>query len=56
MALFAVIENGIVTNLIVADSLNDAQIATDSICIEYTYDNPASIGDKFEETPTKTVK
>ena len=53
---YAVIENGIVVNLIVADSLEIAEQATGLLCVHYTDDNPASIGDKFEETPAKKVK
>jgi hypothetical protein len=35
MALFAVLSGDIVTNLIVADSLEDAELASSSVCIEY---------------------
>jgi hypothetical protein len=53
---FAVIKDNIVVNIIVCDSLQVAQETTGFVCVEYTDDNPAFIGDKFEETPTKTVK
>ena len=44
MATFAVINNGIVENCIVADSLAIAQEVTGLTCIEYTNENPVSIG------------
>lgn len=44
MKNFAVIENNIVVNVIVADSLEVAETATGSTCIEYTSENPAGIG------------
>lgn len=44
MANFAVIENNIVVNVIVAESLEDAENATNLICFEYTNENPAGIG------------
>jgi hypothetical protein len=56
MANFAVIKDNAVINIITANSLQIAQEVTGLTCIEYTDDNPAAIGDKFEETPTKKVK
>ena len=44
MARFIVLENNIVENIIIADSLNDAELATGKTCIEQTPDNPAAIG------------
>ena len=44
MANFAVIENGIVTNIIVADSLAVAQEVTGATCVEETESNQAVIG------------
>jgi hypothetical protein len=44
VATFAVINNGIVENCIVADSLAIAQEVTGLTCIEYTNENPVSIG------------
>ena len=44
---YAVIENNIVTNIIVADTLEIAEQATGKTCIQYTDANPASIGDTF---------
>lgn len=44
MAYFAVIENNVVENVIVADSLEIAQSVTGKLCIEYTMENPTGIG------------
>lgn len=44
MSIFAVIENNIVTNVIVADSKEIAEAATGNTCIESTLSNPAFIG------------
>ena len=44
MATFAVINEGIVENCIVADSLEIAQEVTGLTCVEYTSENPAGIG------------
>ncbi len=44
MATFAVINNGIVENCIVADSLDIAQEVTNLLCIEYTENNSPKIG------------
>lgn len=44
MFTFAVIENNIVTNTIVADTLEIAQEVTGKTCIEYNEDNLAGIG------------
>lgn len=44
MANFAVIEEGIVTNILVADSLEIAQDVTGKVCVEYTSENPAKMG------------
>ena len=41
---FAVMSGNQVINLIVADTLEIAQEATNSVCIEYTEINPAGIG------------
>lgn len=49
MATFAVIENKMVTNVIVANSKEDAEQAVGHTCIEYTSDNPAGIGYLFDE-------
>ena len=44
MATFAVIDNNIVTNIIVADTKEIAETVTGSTCVEYTDENPAGIG------------
>ena len=44
MPNFAVILNNKVINVIVADSKESAEQATNSLCVEYTEDNPAYIG------------
>jgi hypothetical protein len=48
MANFAIIENDIVTNVIVADSQEIAQEVTGKTCIEYTEKNPAGIGWSYD--------
>jgi hypothetical protein len=48
MATFAVIENGIVENIIVADSKEIAEDATGKTCVEYTEKNPAHIDLKYD--------
>lgn len=40
---FAVIENNLVINVIVAESKEVAELVTNRICIEYTNENPAGI-------------
>jgi hypothetical protein len=52
----AVIEDGIVKNIIVADSIAVAEEITQLQCVEYTEDNPARIGlgydgSTFEQPP-----
>lgn len=47
MANYAVIQNDKVTNVIVADSKEIAEEVTGLICIEYTEENPAGIGDIY---------
>lgn len=49
MANFAVISNGIVQNIIVADSKEIAEEATACMCVEYTLENPAGIGLKWND-------
>jgi hypothetical protein len=44
MATYAVIENGTVTNVIVADSQEIAEQVTEKTCIEYTEEAPLGIG------------
>jgi hypothetical protein len=44
MANYAVVQNDKVTNVIVADSKEIAEQVTGLTCVEYTDENPASIG------------
>jgi hypothetical protein len=44
VATFAVINEGVVENCIVADSLTIAEEVSGKTCVEYTLENPASIG------------
>lgn len=44
MATFAVIENGLVTNTIVADTKEIAELVTGQTCVEYTENKRAGIG------------
>ena len=44
MATFAVMSGSIVSNVIVADTLEIAELVTNSECVEYTADNPAGVG------------
>jgi hypothetical protein len=44
MATFAVINEGVVENCIVADSLAIAEEVSGKTCAEYTSENPAGIG------------
>jgi len=48
MANYAVIENGIVTNTIVADTKEVAEQVTGLTCVEYTDTNPAGIGYTYD--------
>lgn len=56
MPNFAVIQNNIVENVIVADSKEAAEGVVGKLCVEYTEENPASIGfvwngSTFEQPP-----
>ena len=44
MKTFAVMLENKVINVIVANSKEDAELVSNSICIEYTDENPAGIG------------
>lgn len=44
MATYAVIENGTVNNVIVADSQEIAEQVTQKTCVEYTEESPLGIG------------
>jgi hypothetical protein len=50
MATFAVIENNKVVNLILAETKNDAELATNKFCVEYTTENSAGIGYTYNGT------
>lgn len=50
MANFAVISGNSVSNVIVADTKEIAEQVIGSACIEYTDENPASIGWTFDGT------
>jgi hypothetical protein len=57
MKRFAIVNQGVVENTIVALTLDDAiAVAEGKTVVEFTEENPAGIGDKFEETTTKKVK
>lgn len=48
MANYAVIENGLVLNTIVADSKEAAEEVTGKTCVEFNESNPATIGGTYE--------
>ena len=51
MANFAVIENNILTNLIIADTLEIAESLTGNKCVEYNEENDyVLIGSKYDGT------
>ena len=50
MANFAEIQNGVVTNVIVADTKEIAELVTGLTCVEYTDSNPAGIGWTYDGT------
>jgi hypothetical protein len=50
MPNFAVIKNGIVLNIILADSKAIAEEVTGNTCVEYTDVNPACIGLGYDGT------
>ena len=50
MANYAVIKDGIVNNVIVADTKEIAEAVTGLTCIEYTDENPAGIGWTYDGT------
>lgn len=45
---FAVIENNIVTNIILADSKETAEALTNLTCVEYSDDEPVHVNDKWD--------
>lgn len=50
MPSYAVIEDGAVKNIIVADSAKIAQEVTGKICVEYLQDQPVNIGLQYDGT------
>jgi hypothetical protein len=48
MKTFAIIEDGIVTNVIVAETKKQASDITKQECVEYTESNPAHIGLSYD--------
>ena len=48
MPNFAAIENKTVVNIIIADSKKIAEDTTGKTCVEFTEDNPAHIGLKYD--------
>jgi hypothetical protein len=50
MAKFAILENNIVINIIIADSKEIAEEATGLSAVEYTEENPAKIGQTYNQT------
>ena len=50
MANYAVIKDGIVNNVIVADTKEIAETVIGLTCIEYTDENPAGIGWSYDGT------
>lgn len=48
MANYAVIDNNIVINIIVADTKEVAEQVTGLTCVEYTDENPAGIGWSYD--------
>jgi hypothetical protein len=50
MANFAVISGNTVSNIIIADTQADAELVTNSTCVEYTDENPAGIGWTYDAT------
>jgi hypothetical protein len=56
MATFAVLSGDLVANTIVADTLENAELATNSVCVEYTDDNPAGIGFTYNSKSGKFIR
>jgi hypothetical protein len=55
MATFAALSGNQVNNIIVANTLEDAELVTGSTCIEYENNNPARIGDIYDGTKFITL-
>jgi hypothetical protein len=56
MPNFAVIENGVIVNVIVADTLEIAETVTNLSCIEFTDDSPLFHGDELDEKKIKQLE
>jgi hypothetical protein len=50
MKNFAVITSNKVINVIIAETKENAELGTDSECIEYTTENPVGIGWTYDGT------
>lgn len=50
MANYAVIENGVVTNIIIAESLEIAKETTGLECVEYSPERAVTIGIEYDGT------
>jgi hypothetical protein len=55
MATFAALSGNQVNNIIVANTLEDAELVTLATCVEYTNDNPARIGDIYDSETGKFI-
>ena len=49
MAKFDVVENNIVANIIIADSIEIAKGITNALCFEYTDENPINVGQHYDK-------
>ena len=56
MATFAHVENNYVVNVLVANNLADAEIATNGLCVEYTNEEPAGVGWQYDEKTKKFIQ
>jgi hypothetical protein len=50
MANFAILDGDLVINTLVAESKADAESVTSNPCVEYTEENPASVGSTYNAT------
>lgn len=58
MPNYGVVKENAIVNVIVADSKEDAELLTNSMCVEYTSENPLGIGwqwngTSFVDVPSK---
>jgi hypothetical protein len=56
MPKFAVIENDVVKNIIVADDLIIAETITENTCLEYTDENPLFLNAELDVATVKKIK